>query len=377
MLVYIIVQTIVGGNDMQKRRLMLLTITVGITILLTGCFQGEQSMGDEEKIDPPKDAEAVDDLEKATDAEKATSEEAKGDEKTETDTVARQLFLIDSNGMVAPQTMELPSLESKEVATQSLEYLVKNGPVTSLLPNGFKAVLPAGTEILSVNLKDNGTIIVNVSDEFKNYKAKSELEILQSMTYTLTQFDSVDKMKLRINGEPQKEMPVNGTPIGEGYSREDGINVVNSDSIDLMASKPVTLYFPTAQGDNQYFVPVTQYINVEKNDLYGSVVNALMEGPGFNSNVQQVFNGQAKLVNNPSLNSGVLKLVFNQGVLKESEKAVISDKVMETLVRTLTNDKAVKALKVEVKNVDTLYNENGKPYSKPVTTEMFQPAKKL
>ena len=39
------------------------------------------------------------------------------------------------------------------VLQQSLEFLVEGGPVTDQLPSGFKAVLPAGTE-MNVNLKD-------------------------------------------------------------------------------------------------------------------------------------------------------------------------------------------------------------------------------
>ncbi len=56
-LVYIVVQTIVGGNDMRKRFLLMLITTSCTLLLLTGCFQGEQSLQD---MDPPPNAEEVD-----------------------------------------------------------------------------------------------------------------------------------------------------------------------------------------------------------------------------------------------------------------------------------------------------------------------------
>ena len=111
-----------------------------------------------------------------------------------------ELYLIDKNGLVVPQTLELPKTES--VAKQALEYLVKNGPVTEMLPNGFQAVLPADTKI-SVNVKDK-VATVDFSNEFKNYQAEDELKILQSITWTLTQFDSIEKVKLQMNGHPLK-----------------------------------------------------------------------------------------------------------------------------------------------------------------------------
>lgn len=147
---------------MQKRSLLLISMAMSLAIILTGCFQGEQSLDDKE-IDPPPNAEAVNENEldepaSGKQGDNADKDKAEGD--TSANTVERQLYLLDANGMVAPQTLQVPQPESKEVAAQALEYLVKDGPVTSMLPNGFQAVLPAGTQILGLNLKDNGEMIV-------------------------------------------------------------------------------------------------------------------------------------------------------------------------------------------------------------------------
>ncbi|MEK0397438.1 GerMN domain-containing protein, partial [Lactobacillus delbrueckii] len=79
--------------------------------------------------------------------------------------------------------------ESKSIAKQALEYLVQDGPVSNLLPNGFRAVLPANTQ-LSVDVKD-GLATVDFSGDFKDYQAHDEQKILESVTWTLTQFDSI------------------------------------------------------------------------------------------------------------------------------------------------------------------------------------------
>src|SRR5699024_1843827 len=151
-----------------------------------GCFKGEQSM---EETDPPpenlaEDNESMDEGTMDEDGETEVDGETEGDEDNSNDAqqekVERELYLIDADGMVASQTLDLP--KSKEVATQAMEYLVKEGPVTPILPNGFEAVLPAETEILGLNLKEDGTMIVDVSTEFKNYEPEDELKILQAMT---------------------------------------------------------------------------------------------------------------------------------------------------------------------------------------------------
>lgn len=332
-----------------------------------------------EEMDPPPNAEAVDNLENISeeDAVNKENEENVNEKADSEETVARQLYLMDANGMVAPQTIELPN--TKQVAHQVVEYLVKGGPVTEMLPNGFQAVLPEGTEVLGVNLQEDGTMIVDVSEEFKNYEAADELKILESITHTLTQFENVSKVKLWINGHPQTEMPVNGTPIGEGYSRTNGINIADTDTLDLLESTAVTLYYPAEHGENRYYVPVTQHIEVaEDNDNeYSSIVQALIDGPGLNTNVVHVFNPDTILTNKPELNDGVLELVFSKDILQDSEQAVIADEVMETLVRTLTEQENIEAVDVKVEDVEQLVNENGEEYTEPVTKQAFTPTEKL
>ncbi|MGD6840770.1 GerMN domain-containing protein, partial [Bacillus thuringiensis] len=128
------------------------------------------------------------------------------------------------------------------VAKQAIEYLVKNGPVENVLPNGFRAVLPADTQV-TVDIKE-GTAIADFSPEFNNYQPEDEQRILQSVTWTLTQFDSVEKVELRVNGYPLTEMPVNGTPIDEkGLTRKVGINVDTSGVVDPTSTKPLTVYY--------------------------------------------------------------------------------------------------------------------------------------
>src|SRR5699024_3350214 len=111
-----------------------------------------------------------------------------------------------------------------------------------------------------------------LSEDFKNYQAEKEVKILEAMTHTLTQFDSVDNIKLWINGVQLTEMPVNGTPISNGYSRNNGINLDVKNKPDLQHSEAVTVFYPKSYQGDISFVPVTTYINNEKDDVFSSIV---------------------------------------------------------------------------------------------------------
>src|SRR5699024_3106557 len=151
---------------MRKQIIWIFSLLMMFMLVLTGCFKGEQADKPED-IDPPVDSESVDsendeldDEENNEAGDREDGNEAEGENGVESDisseTVARQLFLVDVNGQLASQTIELPA--TKEAATQVLEHLVVGGPVTSMLPNGFQAVLPEGTEILGLDLKEDGTM---------------------------------------------------------------------------------------------------------------------------------------------------------------------------------------------------------------------------
>ncbi|WP_080874208.1 GerMN domain-containing protein [Oceanobacillus timonensis] len=345
-----------------------LIVAFGILVLLAGCFKGEQSS---KEVDPPQNAEAVngEETEEGEDTA-ATPAEAE-------DTVSRELYLIDSNGMVASQMVDLPVPEENQVAQQVVEYMVKGGPITPMLPNGFQAVLPEDTEVLGIDLQEDGTIVVDLSEDFSEYEASSELPILEAVTHTLTQFDNVHKVKLRVDGVDLKEMPVNGTPINNGYTRANGINLTNNDTLDYFNSSPVTMFYPAEQENNRYYVPVTQYVEMEDESDIAGVINELMDGPGYQNQVVNVFSPEAALTEDPVIEEGVANLTFNEGILMDAEQHIISDEVMETVVRTLTQQPDIDAVNVQVENVDEVFNENGEPYSAPVSAQLYTPGEEL
>lgn len=340
-----------------------------LLVVITGCglFRSEQTL---EEIDVPVN-QADNDEEVSGEGVQEGDMESDEAQDLETETVARQLYLINESGVVVPQTVELPKTDG--VATQVLEYLIKDGPVTNMLPNGFEAVMPAGTEVLGVNLQPDGTLIVDLSEEFSEYQAEKEQQIIQAMTYTLTQFDNVDKIKLWINGYEQSEMPVNGTPLLDGYSRANGINMFHVDGVDLMNSQAVTLYYPTEQGQQFYYVPVTQHVNIKEDNLHLSIVQALLDGPAYDSNLLHVFNPRASILEASTITDGVLELIFSKEILSDVNEALISNEVMETLVLTLTDHPDVSAVSIHVDEIDQVFNEHGVPYNEPVSREAFVP----
>src|SRR4051812_20298812 len=110
------------------RKATVVTMILASSVWLAGC--GLFGGGEKDQMDPPKDVSLVDDP-SALEETSGDGKAQEGDKAAVETTVKTELYLIDKNGYVVPQTLELP--KSEGVAKQALEYLVKDGPVTELL----------------------------------------------------------------------------------------------------------------------------------------------------------------------------------------------------------------------------------------------------
>lgn len=337
-----------------NKRTTILTSVIISSVLLSGCglLGGEKK----EEVDPPQNVTYTD--------EGAVTEETTGkevvDQEVAEGSVMTELYLLDKNGYVVPQTLPLPKTES--VAKQAVEFLVQDGQVTEMLPNGFAAVLPAETEV-SVDIKDN-TAVVNFSNEFKNYKPEDELKILQSVTWTLTQFDSVDKVKLKLNGHDLHEMPVAGTPIGDTVSRANGINIDTTEVVDITNTEAATVYYLAGEEGSYYYVPVTR--RVDENNIEG-VVAELVKGPSYTSALISDFLPGVALIDEPKIEDGKVTLNFNESIYGSFEEKIVSEHLLNALVLSLTEQEGIESVEVMVNGEAGLVKENGEKVVEPVT----------
>ncbi|MED3563912.1 GerMN domain-containing protein, partial [Bacillus xiapuensis] len=299
-----------------------------------------------------------------TNSTKKDSKETVAKTENAQNTVNTELYLIDKNGYVVPQTLALPKKTS--AATQALEYLVDNGPVTDMLPNGFRGVIPAETT-MSVKISD-GVAHVDFSKEFKNYQPGDELKILQSITWTLTQFDSVKSVQLSMNGHPLTEMPVNGTPISDHLTRSIGINIDTTDIADITNTKPVTVYYIGGEKKGSYYyVPVTRRVSNSEKDNITAAVKELIQGPSQKSNLLSEFMSDAKLLEAPKVENGQVTLNFNENIYGSFEDKEISQSLLNSIVLTLTEQPGIEKVAIEVKGKSDLKNDQGKKLSAPVS----------
>jgi len=322
-----------------------------VAMLTTGCSMFGSGSGNQ--IDPPP-AEAEN---TAVTTSAAVTVDMAADASSQ-----MTVYVKDAKGFVAPVSLGLPKTQS--VARTTLEYMVDGGPVSSLLPAGFGALLPQGTQIKGVNvIADKKLAVVDFSKEFLNYNEEDERKILEGITWTLTSFPTVDKVQLWVDGKALKEMPKGKTPLDEPLGRTMGINIEKSADADFGQSTPVTLYFLNQNDQNyQYYVPVTRMVK-RTDDVATAVVEQLIKGPDAAKGLSSVINATAQ-VNSVKQSDDLVTVDFSSALLGADQKA--SAEALQSVVLSLTENTGASKVQIMVDGAVQITSSDNQNYSRPV-----------
>lgn len=112
------------------------------------------------------------------------------------------------------------SVETPSVAGNAIRALI-SGPSGDEEDHGLSSAVPANTLLLGLTI-DDGLATIDLSREFETGGGSfSMLSRLAQVVYTLTQFDSVDRVQFRIDGEPVTVFSSEGIVLDEPVTRAD------------------------------------------------------------------------------------------------------------------------------------------------------------
>ncbi|MCL6456422.1 MAG: GerMN domain-containing protein [Gorillibacterium sp.] len=344
------------------RPVRFLATVFALSLIASGC---SSTKSHSKSIDPPPDeAEVM--MQKALDA---LSEESISKDTVDVNSTALQstVYFKDSNGFVVP--VSLPMTDESKPAQRALEAMVEDGPARSMLPSGFTALLPKGTVVNSLNIDENKLATVDFSSEFTQYNGQDERKILEALTWTLTSFPTVEKVKILVGGQELPEMTELGTPLDEPLSRSMGINLEFAPGVDPGRTTPVVLYFKGTTKDNfNYYVPVTRLIN-RTDQVAQATVEELVKGPDIASGLMTALTSDIKVLEvNQAVDNSLVSVDFGSTFLDAEQKAS-AEAIQEVVLSLLETTKSAEvSLSV---NGNTTIKASGdqsltKPVAKPV-----------
>lgn len=266
-----------------------------------------------------------------------------------------EIYLLDANNFVGRATVMLKSKAANNKIREILEIMIIDGKRESVVPNGFRAIIPSDTKIISVELVDN-IAKVNFSKALLDVTKDMEEKVIEAITYSLTSVSEVKGVLIYIEGSLLTKLPQMDKRLPAILKRDFGVNkIYDIDSISKI--NEVTVYYINKHDDNYYYVPVTKYINDDR-DKIKIIIDELTSGPLYETNLMSFLNANAKLLNYEIKEDSVI-LNFNSYIFDDMKNKTILEEVIYSIALSVGDNYGVKEVIFKVENEEIEKNTLG------------------
>ncbi|MBR3198634.1 MAG: GerMN domain-containing protein [Bacilli bacterium] len=210
----------------------------------------------------------------------------------ESQTLSTPIFLMDKNSYVALTEARVAENNIEKKARELIKILTVGG-MDSKVPSGFSAIIPPDTEILNISY-DHNVLKINFSKDILDIDEKLEEKMIEAIVYTLTSIEKVDKIIIYVEGDILTKLPKTKINLPSTLDRSFGINK-EFDLTNTKNIKDVTVYYINQINENYYYVPVTKYLNDER-DKINIIIDELTINFNPNKHLKSFLNNDIKLI---------------------------------------------------------------------------------
>ena len=249
--------------------------------------------------------------------------------------IANDIFLMDSNNRLALTSIIVSSDKNIEnLAKELLETLIIGSGSENKIPSGFKAILPIDTKILSIKYENN-LIKVDFSKDLLDVEKDNEEKIVESIVYTLTTIEEVKNVIIYVEGDILSYLPKSKITLPSTLNRSFGIN--KSYEINTMEDiTGVTIYYISKYNNDYYYVPVTSYVNDEREKVK-IIIDELASGSLYNTNLMSYLNSNTKLLAVEQAEDN-LYLQFNSYIFEDMTEKNVLEEVINTISLSINDN---------------------------------------
>ena len=261
-------------------------------------------------------------------------------EYVDLEVTTNNIYLLDDDNYLGKSEVVVNSIETEEKVKELIEILINGGEGENKIPNGFKAILPSDTKILSVKYEE-GLIKIDFSKELLNINKELEEKMIEAIIYTVTSVENVDKLIIYVEGDILTKLPQTKINLPSTLDRNFGINktydFTKTDDINQ-----VTIYYLNKHNDNYYYVPVTKYLN-DNRDKIKIIIDELTSNNTYNTNLLSYLNSNTELLAIEE-QPDILELTFNSYIFSDIDNKDILEEVIETICLSVKDNYDVEEL---------------------------------
>ena len=257
------------------------------------------------------------------------------------------IYLLDSYNFLGKTEVAVNSNRTiEQKAKELMEILIKGGAGESKIPSGFKSILPSDTRVLSLKYEDN-LLKINLSKELLDISEELEEKMVEAIVYTLTSIDEIKNIILYVEGDILTKLPKTKINLPSTLNRQFGINK----KYELQTYKDinkVTIYYLNKYNDNYYYVPVTKYVNDNREKIQ-IVIDELSSNHVYDGNLMSFLSNNAKLLS-VEKSDDLMQLRFNNHIFSDNINEQILEEVIYTICLSIKDNYNVKEVIIEVED---------------------------
>lgn len=233
------------------------------------------------------------------------------------------IYLLNDRGLLVKSKILLDEENEKSKIASLVTNLVVGN--SNIMVDGLRGVIPKGTTIKEVIVGKN-IVTIDFSKEILNVSSSDEKKMVAAIVYSIMELGNYRGVSLLVEGENFDKYPNSlekiPTVLNKSLGINESYNITSRDDINK-----VVIYYLENIDNNLYYVPVTKYLN-DNRDKIKIIVEELSSNYIYESNLMSFLNSNTKLLEYRE-DDDVMYLNFNDYLFDGN------DKVLEEVIYSL------------------------------------------
>ena len=233
------------------------------------------------------------------------------------------VYLLSKNDYLVRKNIYLDSDDNVLNIKKALSYLIESD--NNKYSSELMGVIPKGTKINEVICGDD-LVTVDFSKEILNVSIDHEKHMISSIVYTIMDLVDVKGVSILVDGEVLRSYPNTGEVFGSVLNKSIGIN----NRYDITSRKDINrviLYYVDLIDEDIYYVPVTKYINDDREKVK-IIIEELKSSYLSEVNLMSFLNSNVNLIDY-NVENEIFFLNFDDYLFDNNDK--ILEEVMYTI----------------------------------------------
>lgn len=250
------------------------------------------------------------------------------------------IYLLNDEGLLVQDRVLLDGSSVEEKIEKLLINLTEGS--TGSFADGLSKVIPKGTVVNNV-MVGNKYVTIDFSKEVLNVSEEKEKSMITAIVYSVMDLDDFLGVSILVEGKSLEEYPNSKEKINKILDKSIGINK-NYDITSFNNINKVVIYYLENINDNLYYVPVTKYVNDDREKV-NIIVEELASSYIYESNLMSFLNSNVSLIEYEEKDN-IMSLNFNDYLFDGNDKVL--EEVLYSIAYSVFDNYDVSMVSFEV-----------------------------